>query len=273
MILLDSGCTKTVCGEQWLKFYIDILSDDCSSRIITEKSETLFKFGDTKVIKSNKRLKIPVIKAGVRVLLNTNVINHNIALLLSKEAMRNADTKTDFQHDTVHIFEKKTDIVFSSTGHYCIPINDDNANCPVLSTQIAFMCCNLQNKSEDEKFRIATKLHHQFAHPRSDKLKSLLKNAQISDKTLEKHLDSLDDTCDVCLKYKKPKARPVVGLPMATTFNETVAINLKHWLGNIWFLHLIDRSCHQVQFLMCNSYKEEREVGEKILSKLDNYLW
>ena len=65
---------------------------------------------------------------------------------------------------------KNINIVFSSTGHYCIPINDNNANSPVLSTHIAFMCCNLQNKPENGKFRIATKLDCQFAHPRSDKL-------------------------------------------------------------------------------------------------------
>ena len=104
------------------------------------------------------------------------------------------------------------------------------------------MCCNLQNKSEDEKFRIAIKLHRQFAHPRSDKLKSLLKDAQISDKTLEKHLDNLDNTCDACLRYIKPKPRPVVELPMNRTFNETAAMGLKHWAGNTWFLHLIDHA-------------------------------
>ena len=124
-----------------------------------------------KIIKSNKRVKIPVTIAVVRVLLNIDVFNYNIPLVLRKEAMKKANTKIDFQFDTVHIFGKKVDVVFSSTGHYCIPINDDNANSPVLSTKIAFMCCNLQNKSENEKFRIATKLHRQFAHPRSDKLK------------------------------------------------------------------------------------------------------
>ena len=92
-----------------------------------------------------------------------------------------------------------------STDHYCIPINDDNAYSLVLSTQIAFMCCNLPKKSEDEKSRIATKLHRQFAYPRSDKIKSLLKDAQINDTTLKKHLGNLDDTCDICFRYKKPK--------------------------------------------------------------------
>ena len=119
------------------------------------------------------------------------------------------------------------------------------------------MCCNLQNKSEDEKFRIAIKLHHQFAHPRSDKLKSLLKDAQISDKTLEKHLDNLDDTCDARLRYIKPKPRPVVELPMARTFNETAAMDLKHWAGNTWLLHLIDHATRYSSSCVIHTKKKE----------------
>ena len=74
---------------------------------------------------------------------------------------------------TNFFFGKKINTIFSSTDHYCTPINDDNANSPISRTQVAFICCNLQNKSEDEKSRTATKLHFQFAHPASVKLKSL----------------------------------------------------------------------------------------------------
>ena len=58
-------------------------------------------------------------------------------------------------------------------------------------------------------------------------MKLLLRDAQIIDKDLEKYLDDLDNTCEVFLKYKKPKQRPVVGFPMAKTFNDTLATDLK----------------------------------------------
>ena len=91
MALLDSGCTKTVCGEQWLKVFIDTLSpNDVSS--ITEKSSTLFKFGDNKMIKSNRCVKIPVKIAETPVILSTDVIDYDIPFLLSKEAMKKANT-------------------------------------------------------------------------------------------------------------------------------------------------------------------------------------
>ena len=85
---------------------------------------------------------------------------------------------------SIYIYRKKVDIVFSSTGHYCMPINNHNANSPVLAHRLP-LCVAIysQIKSKDEKFRIATKLHRQFAHPRSDEPKSLLKDAQKCDKT------------------------------------------------------------------------------------------
>ena len=45
--------------------------------------------------------------------------------------------------------------------------------------------------------------------------------------------------CQTCQVYQKPPPRPVVGLPMATKFLETVAMDLKFYHGKI-ILHLID---------------------------------
>ena len=95
MALLDSGCTKTVCGEQWLKVFLDTLSPNDVSSIITEKSNTVFKFGENKMIKSNRCVKIPVKIAETPVILSTDVIDYDIPLLLSKEAMKKAKTQID----------------------------------------------------------------------------------------------------------------------------------------------------------------------------------
>ena len=46
--------------------------------------------------------------------------------------------------------------------------------------------------------------------------------------------------CDVCLKYKKPVPRPVVGFAWATDFNQTVGMDLKELGPSLWFLHIID---------------------------------
>ena len=43
------------------------------------------------------------------------------------------------------------------------------------------------------------------------------------------------------VEYMKPPPRPVVGLPVATSFNQCVAMDLKKF-GNVHLLHLIDHA-------------------------------
>ena len=69
-------------------------------------------------------------------------------------------------------------------------------------------------------------LHRQFSHPHSERLLSLLQDCEINDEELKSHIKDLDEKCDICIKYKKTKPRPVVGFPLAKTFNETMAMDL-----------------------------------------------
>ena len=51
MAVLDSGCTKTVCGEKWLQNYLEFLPTDETNNL-KEKSESIFRFGDSEEIKA-----------------------------------------------------------------------------------------------------------------------------------------------------------------------------------------------------------------------------
>ena len=105
MVLLDSGCTKTVCGEMWLQHYLYSLSFDEYKQIETSKSNSSFKFGDSKLVKSFKKVKIPVIIAGVQATVTTDFAEYDIPLQLSKETMKKAKTQIDFQEDK-YIWQK-----------------------------------------------------------------------------------------------------------------------------------------------------------------------
>ena len=54
LAVLDSGCTKTACGEEWLKCYIDSVSDLERKKIQSLASNTEFRFGDGKSAVSEK---------------------------------------------------------------------------------------------------------------------------------------------------------------------------------------------------------------------------
>ena len=89
---------------------------------------------------------------------------------------------------------------------------------------------------------IAIKLHRQFAHPSKGRLIDLINKAGdhwSQNSELIQEVNDISDNCDICKKYKKTPARPVVGLPMASSFLETVALDLKDYKGNL-IIHLID---------------------------------
>ena len=91
---------------------------------------------------------------------------------------------------------------------------------------------------------MAIKLHSQFGHPAKRKLINLIERAGLShDKELIFEIEEVSKSCKICKEFSKPSPTPVVGLPHAENFNETMPLDLKffnvlHLYYNI--LHLID---------------------------------
>ena len=70
-----------------------------------------------------------------------------------------------------------------------------------------------------------------------------MKNADVNDKDLCEIIEEITKECEVYLKYQKKKQiRPVVGFPLATEFNEYVAMDLKQWSyqNKICLIHIVD---------------------------------
>ena len=101
---------------------------------------------------------------------------------------------------------------------------------------------------------IASKLHSQFSHPPPDKLIKLLKCAEKDNPELVDLVKRKSKECKICIEYRRPPPRPVVGLPMATKFGECVAMDLKMFRGNI-LLHLID---HATRLSACAIVRSKR---------------
>ena len=95
------------------------------------------------------------------------------------------------------------------------------------------------NKS---KIDVAIKLPQQFAHLLPEKILKLLNSAGDtwkSEEELQKLIKKVSDECAICKVYQKTLQRPVVGLPMATSFQECIVMDLKFYKHRI-LLHLID---------------------------------
>ena len=96
--ILDSGCTSNVCGQSWLECYINGLDADEKKCIIETRSDTNFKFGDGDVAVSKRKVTIPAKIGSTRVTITTDVIQKDLPLLFSKDAMKAAKTVLRSSH-------------------------------------------------------------------------------------------------------------------------------------------------------------------------------
>ena len=237
--ILDSGCTKTVCGNNWLKCYRETLNESENDNIKLLESSSSFKFGDGNVVKSVGKVFIPIELSGKKVKLATEVINKNLPLLLSRESMKKAKTVINFHDGTCYMFGNKQNLQMTSNGHFCVPLNKTSFDREGNTSHMILFNDKLENKNESERMRIAKKLHQQFAHANSNRLIKLLKDGGVKDKDFHKMIVKVEEKCEICSKFKKAPSLPTVCFPRASEFNQHIAIDLKHF-PPLYMLHTID---------------------------------
>ena len=245
MAVIDSGCPKTVCGQEWLDENLKSRNID-SSNLQWLKSDAIFRFGDSEPVHANKKVLLPLNIANKDILLETEVVSSNIPLLLSKETMKTANAKMYFENDKINLFGVDQTMICTSTGHYAIPIkraniyaqSDKSTHESNEALQILFTL-----KDDANVKNIAKKLHQQFSHPRTDRLIKFIKTAGVENEQLVDALKEVGNQCETCKRYKRKNPKPVVSLPLSYIFNDTVAMDLKIFKNNeIYFLHIIDHS-------------------------------
>ena len=232
--VLDSACSSTVCGETWLENYLNSMNPQDRWKMKHTVGQKTFKFGGGEIMRSKGEYSLPAVIAGKDVMIRTDVVGSDIPLLLSRSAMKTAGVKMDMENDIANIFGKDVSLNLTTSGHYCIPI-DRMEEIPVEEV----FSVKLEEMDSKDRYETLVKLHRQFAHPPLKKLKSLLQNAGLWRNEYADLLEEINKSCDLCKRYAKTPPRPVVGLPMASHFNETVAMDLKQWNGR-WILHIID---------------------------------
>ena len=240
--VLDSGATSTVCGKTWFDEFSSSLSATDQDKIQFSKSSKPFRFGDGKIVNSTKMAHIPAVIGDKCVTICTDIVDADIPLLLSKTSMKNAKMCLNFDDDTLSAFNQSLPLKITTNGLYSLPITQptqliNNVCHNVEEYPVVFKV--VDDKSDSE---IAKKLHRCFAHPSSDRLLRLINSAGqkwSNNQNLKNEIRRITDQCEVCKIFKKPPARPVVALPMATEFQDVVAMDLKQYQGK-QILHLVD---------------------------------
>jgi transposase InsO family protein len=246
MALLDSGCTKTVVGKDWLSTYLDMIDDDDLKKVSEMDDCSTFRFGDGNKVVSNKVVKIPGIIGSKHVTIEENVVNNDIPLLLSRNSMKKANMIVDFNTDKAVLFGEEVSLHSTKCGHYCLPLTP-RVRCQLspksMKNFVLHVSEEFKKLPRKEKKQKAFKLHQQFAHPSEERLVKLLKESKgfKEDKELLELIKEVTEECQVCKKFTKPKPRPIVGMPLAREFNEVVCMDLFEFESKkVWVLHFID---------------------------------
>ena len=97
------------------------------------------------------------------------------------------------------------------------------------------------------------------------KMKILLNSASIKHDELLKITDSIEQACDVCLKYKKQKLKPVAGVALSKDYNDAVAFDLIV-INKTNVLHTVDHVRIFSATTVVKSKKKE-QIAEPIIKK------
>ena len=120
--ILDTACTKTVCGKSWLDDYISKLDEENRKTVIQRKGGTSFQFGDGRKVKSTKNVLIPAVVANTKCHINVDVIDEDLPLLFSKTTLKNSKTTINLGEDKATMLGKSVELQLTANGHYCVDI-------------------------------------------------------------------------------------------------------------------------------------------------------
>ena len=176
--------------------------------------------------------------------------------------MKKAGMTIDFKTDSATVFNSNVPLHVTRSGHYTLPLTSP---LQLLAKQDADPHTKIVLTATSAKTtkEIALKLHRQFAHAPYKRIVSLLNSAGdpwSEDEKLKEAFKHVIKVCKTCQVYQKPSLRPVVGLPTATCFQDTVAMDLKFYKGKI-LLHLID---HATCLSVCTRVPSN---SQRVLSK------
>ena len=237
--VIDTGCTSTVAGEEWLATFMDSLSDEEKSSVIKLPSEKHFKFGNGKILKSLFVAEFPCQLGNKKVRIRCDVVKSDIPLLLSADSLEKAHCILDLGNDRISLFDDWTVCDRTSSGLFVISLGKTESPLPVENVCVAL---EMEDSSACQKYLL--KLHRQFGHTYKDRFCDLLKDAGKWKESYKDVINSIYDKCQTCAMHSKVAPRPICALPVATEFSEVLTLDLKECNSIVknhkYILHMID---------------------------------
>ena len=156
-----------------------------------------------------EKVKLPAKTGQTKCHVEAEVVKVDIPPLLGKTSLKKAGTISDMENDRAVMFRQPVPLEFTSFGHYCVGIRDKDTE---------------KSETEDEVFTGTENMS--------------------TDKECITILQQIVHDCDICKRYSNTKPKPAAVLPLASEYNETVAVDLHELEPGIWYLHIIDHFAH-----------------------------
>ncbi len=234
---LDTCCTSSICGEKWMKVYMDALTDDMKKKMIGPmKSKKNFLFGNQGRMQSIAKYSIPVKIGGEDNMITVDVIPSDIPLLLSKGEMKNLGMALDIKNDKGFINGKPLILTTTNAGHYVVDLLQSKE-------ELEEVCiAELDENKEQTQMKALMKIHRQFGHRPKVQFVTILKEAGKWQEKFSKMIDKIMNKCEGCILRRRCPDRPAVAPPMANDFGQVLGMDLKIWdkEKNVYVLYMID---------------------------------
>ena len=209
-VVLDSGASSTICGTKWYKCFLETLMDAQKKKIVKIKGVRTFKFGDGNKLNSLYKVILPCFIADIEVSIITGgVVNSDIPLLLSKDSMKRAGTCLNFEDDTVTMLKKKIPLSCTLSGYYYIPITKPLPDKHKLKH--IPLIKEISSKNTAKNFKLQQSYIDNLIILEVRNVCDLVKNAEVTDSEFIKILQTLPNSCELCIHYKKTESKPIIG--------------------------------------------------------------
>ena len=210
---------------------------------------------------------LPTKLGSVNCTLDLEVITGNLPLLIRVRSMQTAGLIIDLAKGTA-LVEKTNDLInlkTASSGHLMINLIPDKYN---PSENLA------RWSADDVSLKDMTKLHGQFTHCSSKRLKKLLHDAGCVSQNVDALVDKATSSCETCEKFGKKPPKPVVGSPLSHAFNGVISLDLHEFRGRDdyrYYIHIIDLFSRYIQAALISSKKGGKVVDVFNRIWCDNY--
>ena len=155
---------------------------------------------------------------------------HRYSSFSIKISYKKGEIELKFPNDTIDFLGNEMPLNTNSSGLYHLSLTQAKQFLKKVNSNNEhdlIVLRSTKNKSNEE---IALKLYRSFAHPSTEKTLNLINNlgkGWSEHVNLKIEVKEITTNSEIFKRYKKAPPRPVMSLPMASRFQETVTMDLK----------------------------------------------